>query len=89
MKKKDLLGIMSFADEKYVLWQTASEWSDTDRDMTSNSENSRDLTLLNHFLSDIPLTNEEYAHLAERGYIVGGGGHWTQSILLLVRLAAC
>ena len=66
-------GPWCFADEKYVLWQTASEWSDTDRDMTSNSENSRDLTLLNHFLSDIPLTNEEYAHLAERGYIRTAG----------------
>ena len=62
-------GPWRFFNENYMLWHTVSEWSENGRNVTNNSENSRDLDLIEHFLSDDILSKEEYAYLAQRGYI--------------------
>ena len=54
---------------KFIVWLVDSEWSE--RRVTENYRDVilHDLTLLNHFMEDRELTDEEYAYLAERGYI--------------------
>ena len=55
--------------DKFILWTIDSEWSG--RRVTENYQAviQQDLMLLDHFLSGIELSDEEYAYLTERGYI--------------------
>lgn len=54
---------------KFIIWTIDSEWSE--RRVTENYRDVslHDLTLLNHFIDDDELSDEEYAYLTERGYI--------------------
>lgn len=55
--------------DKITLWTIDSEWSN--KRITENYQLSvvRDLTLLNNHLNDVILSEEDYACLAEKGYI--------------------
>lgn len=55
--------------EELVLWQIDSEWSEKRVDDTYQSDIWRVLTLLNHEIHGTKLRKDEYAYLAERGYI--------------------
>lgn len=55
--------------DKFILWTIDSEWSG--RRVTENYQAVilHDLTLLDHLLNGIELSDEEYAYLTQRGYI--------------------
>lgn len=72
----------------FVLWSIDSEWSA--RRITENYQETvqQDLLLLNHYFSGDVLAKEEYACLAERGYlkIVGETGENFKAILQILRI---
>lgn len=55
--------------DKLILWTIDSSWSD--KRITENYQLTvvRDLTLLNNYLNDLILSEEDYSYLAEKGYI--------------------
>lgn len=55
--------------DKITLWTIDSEWSN--KRITENYQLSvvRDLTLLNNYLNDVVMSEDDYAYLAEKGYI--------------------
>lgn len=59
--------------DKITLWTIDSEWSE--KRITENYQLTvvRDLTLLNNYLNDVVLSEDDYAYLAEKGYISVSG----------------
>ncbi len=64
-----------------TLWQIKSGWSTWGFDFDTYSRHiERDLSLLKRFTSGRGLSEDEYAHLAEKGYIKGAGGSFELAI---------
>lgn len=61
------------ANEQYTIWQMDSEWSEKRIDDSYQNVIHKDLKLLTYFLTDKMLLQEEYAYLAERGYLTFNG----------------
>lgn len=59
--------------DKITLWTVDSEWSDKRIEENYQLTVVRDLTLLNSYLSDVILSEDDYAYLAEKGYISVSG----------------
>ena len=55
--------------DKITLWTIDSEWSDKRIDDNYHVSVVRDLTLLHNYLNDVILSEDDYAYLAEKGYI--------------------
>lgn len=55
--------------DKITLWTIDSEWSDNRIEENYQLSVVRDLTLLNNYLNDVILSEDDYAYLAEKGYI--------------------
>lgn len=55
--------------DKITLWTIDSEWSDERMLENYQLTVARDLTLLNNYLNDSILSEDDYAYLAEKGYI--------------------
>lgn len=58
---------------KITLWTVDSEWSDNRIEENYQLSVVRDLTLLNNYLNDVILSEDDYAYLAEKGYISVSG----------------
>ncbi len=58
---------------KITLWTIDSEWSDNRIEENYQLSVVRDLTLLNNYLNDVILSEDDYAYLAEKGYISVSG----------------
>ncbi len=59
--------------DKITLWTIDSEWSDCRIGENYQLSVVRDLTLLNNYLNDVILSEDDYAYLAEKGYISVSG----------------
>ena len=59
--------------DKITLWTIDSEWSDCRIEENYQLSVVRDLTLLNNYLNDVILSEDDYAYLAEKGYISVSG----------------
>ncbi len=59
--------------DKITLWTIDSEWSDKRIEDNYQLSVVRDLTLLNNYLNDVILSEDDYAYLAEKGYISVSG----------------
>ena len=59
--------------DKITLWTIDSEWSDNRIEENYQLTVVRDLTLLNNYLNDVILSEDDYAYLAEKGYISVSG----------------
>ena len=59
--------------DKITLWTIDSEWSDSRIEDNYQLTVVRDLTLLNSYLNDVILSEDDYAYLAEKGYISVSG----------------
>lgn len=59
--------------DKITLWTIDSEWSDNRTEENYQLSVIRDLTLLNNYLNDVILSEDDYAYLAEKGYISVSG----------------
>ena len=59
--------------DKITLWTVDSEWSDNRIEENYQLTVVRDLTLLNNYLNDVILSEDDYAYLAEKGYISVSG----------------
>ena len=59
--------------DKITLWTIDSEWSDCRIEENYQLSVVRDLTLLNDYLNDVILSEDDYAYLAEKGYISVSG----------------
>ena len=59
--------------DKITLWTIDSEWSDNRIEENYQLSVVRDLTLLNNYLNDVILSEDDYAYLAEKGYISVSG----------------
>ena len=59
--------------DEITLWTIDSEWSDKRIEENYQLSVVRDLTLLNKYLNDVILGEDEYAYLAEKGYISVSG----------------
>lgn len=59
--------------EKITLWTIDSEWSDNRISENYQISVVRDLTLLNSYINDTILSADDYAYLAEKGYISVSG----------------
>ena len=59
--------------DKISLWTVDSEWSDNRTEENYQLSVIRDLTLLNNYLNDVILSEDDYAYLAEKGYISVSG----------------
>ncbi len=59
--------------DKITLWTIDSEWSDNRIEENYQLSVVRDLTLLNNYLNDVIMSEEDYAYLAEKGYISVSG----------------
>ena len=57
------------ANEKYTLWTIDSEWSEKRVNDNYQLSVQRDLTLLENYLNDKILSEDEYAYLAQKGYL--------------------
>lgn len=66
---RDWFGPCWNAHGKYTLWSVDSEWSDKRKDFNYSNEANRALPLLARFEDGAELSGEEYAYLAEKGYI--------------------
>ena len=67
-------GPMWNGDDKHILWQIDSEWSDRKNNMLVYSDESkRILSLYERELQGERLSKDEYAYLAERGYVKTNG----------------
>jgi hypothetical protein len=71
-------------NEHIILWQVHSEWASWDLDLNiyQNSK-SRDLSLLYRFSEGETLSKEDYAYLAQKGYIRGENGDFELAIIRL------
>lgn len=58
---------------KITLWTIDSEWSDNRIEENYQLTVVRDLALLNNYINDVILSEDEYAYLAEKGYISVSG----------------
>ncbi len=58
---------------KTTLWTVDSEWSESRIEDNYQLAVVRDLTLLSNYLNDVILSEDEYAYLAEKGYISVSG----------------
>lgn len=56
-------------NNKITLWTVDSEWSDSCIEENYQLSVIRDLALLNNYLNDVILSKDDYAYLAEKGYI--------------------
>lgn len=59
--------------DKITLWTIDSEWSEKRVDENYQLTVIRDLTLLNNYLNDVIMSEDDYAYLAEKGYISVSG----------------
>lgn len=59
--------------DKITLWTIDSEWSNNRIEENYQLTIVRDLTLLNNYLNDVILSEDDYAYLAEKGYISVSG----------------
>ena len=59
--------------DKVTLWTVDSEWSGKRMEENYQLTVVRDLTLLNNYLNDVILSEDDYAYLAEKGYISVSG----------------
>lgn len=59
--------------DKITLWTIDSEWSENRIEENYQLSVVRDLTLLNNYLNDVILSEDDYAYLAEKGYISVSG----------------
>lgn len=59
--------------DKITLWTIDSEWSDNRIFENYQLSVARDLTLLNAYINDVNLNEDDYAYLAEKGYISVSG----------------
>lgn len=59
--------------DKITLWTVDSEWSDNRIADNYQLTVVRELTLLNNYLNDMILSEDDYAYLAEKGYISVSG----------------
>lgn len=59
--------------DKTTLWTIDSEWSNNRINENYQLTVVRDLTLLNNYLNDVVLSEDDYAYLAEKGYISVNG----------------
>ncbi len=59
--------------DKITLWTVDSEWSDNRIEENYQLSVVRDLTLLNNYLNDVILSEDDYAYLSEKGYISVSG----------------
>lgn len=55
--------------DKITLWTVDSEWSEKRISENYQLTVVRDLTLLNNYLNDVIMSEDDYAYLAEKGYI--------------------
>lgn len=55
--------------DKFIIWMSDSQWSDARVDDNYQNTVKRDLFLLDSFFKDGYLSQDEYAYLAQRGYI--------------------
>lgn len=62
-------GPMWTSKGKFTLWQIDSEWSAKRADDNYQNRVARDLNLLQHYFENDRLSEDEYAYLAECGYI--------------------
>ena len=77
-------GPMWNEDDNILLWQINSEWSTRDNGFNEYQNNARrDMKLLHRFTSKEQLSKDEYAHLAQRGYIRGFGGDFEPAVIWL------
>ena len=59
--------------DKITLWTVDSEWSENRIGENYQLTVVRDLTLLDNYLNDVILSEDDYAYLAEKGYISVSG----------------
>lgn len=59
--------------DKITLWTVDSEWSEKRISENYQLTVVRDLTLLNNYLNDVIMSEDDYAYLAEKGYISVSG----------------
>ncbi len=59
--------------DKIALWTVDSEWSENRIEENYQLTVVRDLTLLDNYLNDVILSENDYAYLAEKGYISVSG----------------
>ncbi|MFR5875554.1 MAG: RNA polymerase sigma factor [Eubacterium sp.] len=59
--------------DKITLWTIDSEWSEKRIDENYQLTVIRDLTLLNNYLNDVIMSEDDYAYLAQKGYISVSG----------------
>ena len=77
-------GPMWNEDDNILLWQIDSEWSARDNNFNEYQNAARrDMKLLHRFTSGEQLSKDEYAHLAQRGYIRGSGGNFELAVIWL------
>jgi len=71
--------------EKTILWQVNSEWSDRDTNYDKYSDEimQRDIKLLNRFVKNEPLSGDELAYMAKKGYIKGNKDKYELAIIWL------
>ena len=74
---------------KFTVWQIDSEWSAKRVDDNYQNAIARDLALLQRYFSDDRLSEDEYAYLAERGYVRTygeyDGEHFATSQIVWIR----